>query len=52
MKGAEGGEEEDLYFSDSEDDRVSLASDLDSDDLEEIEKNEEKLVKKAPKKKT
>ncbi|KAI7790930.1 pre-rRNA 2'-O-ribose RNA methyltransferase FTSJ3 [Triplophysa rosa] len=56
MKGAdalvEGGEEEDLYFSESEDDRVSLASDLDSDDLEEIEKNEEQIVKNAPKKKT
>lgn len=44
--------EEDLYFSDSEDDRVSLASDLDSDDLEEIEKKEQEIEKKAPKKKS
>ncbi|XP_065100499.1 pre-rRNA 2'-O-ribose RNA methyltransferase FTSJ3 [Paramisgurnus dabryanus] len=43
--------EEDLYFSDSEDDRVSLASDLDSDDLEEIEKKEQE-IEKAPKKKS
>lgn len=53
MKGADAmvGDEEDLYFSETEDDRVSLASDLDSDDLEEIEKNEEKIAKAAPKKK-
>ncbi|KAA0711944.1 pre-rRNA processing protein FTSJ3 [Triplophysa tibetana] len=47
----EGGEEDDMYFSESEDDRVSLASELDSDDLEEIEKNEEQIMKNAPKKK-
>nr|XP_055074122.1 pre-rRNA 2'-O-ribose RNA methyltransferase FTSJ3 [Misgurnus anguillicaudatus] len=55
MKGADAlldDNEEDLYFSDSEEDRVSLASDLDSDDLEEIEKKEQEIKKAAPKKKS
>ncbi|KAG7488092.1 hypothetical protein MATL_G00030780 [Megalops atlanticus] len=43
--------EEDLYLSDAESDRVSLASDLDSDDLEEIKEREKKLEETAPKKK-
>ena len=43
--------EEDLYLSDEdEDDRMSLASDLDSDDMAEVEEKEKELEKKAPKK--
>lgn len=42
--------EEDIHFSDSDSDLVSLASDLDEDDLAEIEENEKQL-KKLPKKK-
>lgn len=45
----EGGEE-DVHISDSESDLVSLASDLDEDDLAEIEEKEKQL-KKLPKKK-
>ncbi|XP_053491139.1 pre-rRNA 2'-O-ribose RNA methyltransferase FTSJ3 [Ictalurus furcatus] len=45
----EGGEE-DVYISESESDLVSLASDLDDDDLAEIEEKEKQL-KKLPKKK-
>lgn len=42
--------EEDVHISDSESDLVSLASDLDEDDLAEIEEKEKQL-KKLPKKK-
>lgn len=45
----EGGEE-DVHISDSDSDLVSLASDLDEDDLAEIEEKEKQL-KKLPKKK-
>ncbi|KAK9967123.1 hypothetical protein ABG768_001539 [Culter alburnus] len=56
MKGAdavlEEVQEEDVHLSDEdEDERVSLASDLDSDDLEEIEKKEREIEAKMPKKK-
>lgn len=56
MKGAdalvdEGDGEDDVHISDSESDGISLASDLDDEDLEEIEKNEKRLQKKLPKKK-
>ncbi|KAF4097371.1 pre-rRNA 2'-O-ribose RNA methyltransferase FTSJ3 [Onychostoma macrolepis] len=57
MKGAdalveEGEEDDDLHISDEEEDeRMSLASDLDSDDLEEIEKKEKEIEQKMPKKK-
>ncbi|KAJ8374384.1 hypothetical protein SKAU_G00049640 [Synaphobranchus kaupii] len=50
LKEEEEGEE-DVYLSDAESDRVSLASDLDSDDLQEIEQKEKKLEKTAQKKK-
>lgn len=45
--------EGDVYLSDDpEDDKMSLASDLDSDDLEEVEEKEKEIEKKnAPKKK-
>lgn len=42
--------EEDVHISDSESDLVSLASDLDEDDLDEIEEKEKQL-RKPPKKK-
>uniref|UniRef100_A0A8B9JD10 pre-rRNA processing protein FTSJ3 n=1 Tax=Astyanax mexicanus TaxID=7994 RepID=A0A8B9JD10_ASTMX len=56
MKGAdalvdEGDGEDDVHISDSESDGISLASDLDDEDLEEIENNEKRLQKKLPKKK-
>lgn len=54
MKGADAlvEEEDDLHISDEdEDERMSLASDLDSDDLEEIEKKEKEIEEKMPKKK-
>ncbi|XP_077082058.1 pre-rRNA 2'-O-ribose RNA methyltransferase FTSJ3 [Siphateles boraxobius] len=45
-------EGDDVHISDEdEDERVSLASDLDSDDLEEIEKKEREIKGKMPKKK-
>lgn len=43
--------EEDVHISESESDLVSLASDLDEDDLAEIEEKEEQMKKKLPKKK-
>ncbi|KAG1925491.1 pre-rRNA 2'-O-ribose RNA methyltransferase FTSJ3 [Pimephales promelas] len=43
-------EGDDVHISD-EDERMSLASDLDSDDLEEIEKKEKEIKGKMPKKK-
>ncbi|XP_067271332.1 pre-rRNA 2'-O-ribose RNA methyltransferase FTSJ3 [Pseudorasbora parva] len=46
----EEDEEEDLHLSD-EDEQMSLASDLDSDDLEEIEEKEKEIQDKMPKKK-
>uniref|UniRef100_UPI0037E7DB82 pre-rRNA 2'-O-ribose RNA methyltransferase FTSJ3 n=1 Tax=Semicossyphus pulcher TaxID=241346 RepID=UPI0037E7DB82 len=49
---AEG--DDDLHLSDEEDDeadKMSLASDLDDEDLEEVEQREKELQKKAPKKK-
>ncbi|XP_061594346.1 pre-rRNA 2'-O-ribose RNA methyltransferase FTSJ3 [Cololabis saira] len=49
----EDGEDE-LHFSDEEDDeadQMSLASDLDEDDLEEVGQRQKALDKKAPKKK-
>uniref|UniRef100_A0A8C2B362 pre-rRNA processing protein FTSJ3 n=1 Tax=Cyprinus carpio TaxID=7962 RepID=A0A8C2B362_CYPCA len=53
MKGADAlvdeQEEDDLHISDEdadEDERMSLASDLDSDDLEEIEKKEKEIEEK------
>ena len=49
----EDGEDE-LHLSDEEDDeadKMSLASDLDEDDLEEVQQREKALEKKAPKKK-
>ncbi|KAJ8278332.1 hypothetical protein GJAV_G00086470 [Gymnothorax javanicus] len=42
--------EEDVYLSEHESDRVSLASDLDSDDLQEVEEREKQLEKKTQKK--
>uniref|UniRef100_A0AAY5EK60 pre-rRNA processing protein FTSJ3 n=1 Tax=Electrophorus electricus TaxID=8005 RepID=A0AAY5EK60_ELEEL len=55
MKGAdalaEESGEEDFHISESESDGVSLASDLDEDDLAEIEENMKQLTKKLPKKK-
>lgn len=48
------GEDDDLHLSDDEDDeadKMSLASDLDEDDLEEVEQKEKELEKKVPKKK-
>jgi len=47
-------EEDDVHLSDEEDDeadKMSLASDLDEDDLDEIEQRQTELEKKAPKKK-
>ncbi|XP_030647566.1 pre-rRNA 2'-O-ribose RNA methyltransferase FTSJ3 isoform X2 [Chanos chanos] len=46
----EEGDEEDLCLSDAESDQISLASDLDSDDLEEIEEKEKEIKKRTPKK--
>lgn len=46
--------EDDLLLSDEEDDdadKMSLASDLDEEDLEEVEQRQKELEKKAPKKK-
>lgn len=46
--------EDDLLLSDEEDDeadKMSLASDLDEEDLEEVEQREKELEKKMPKKK-
>ncbi|XP_062279436.1 pre-rRNA 2'-O-ribose RNA methyltransferase FTSJ3 [Scomber scombrus] len=48
------GEDDDLHLSDDEDDeadKMSLASDLDEEDMEEVELNQKELEKKAPKKK-
>ncbi|XP_035997053.1 pre-rRNA 2'-O-ribose RNA methyltransferase FTSJ3 [Fundulus heteroclitus] len=47
-----GDGEDDIHLSDEEDDadEISLASDLDEDDLEELEKRQKELEKKAPKK--
>lgn len=46
--------EDDLLLSDEEDDddadKMSLASDLDDEDLEEVEQRQKELAKKAPKK--
>ncbi|KAG5851430.1 hypothetical protein ANANG_G00093320 [Anguilla anguilla] len=50
LKEEEEGED-DVYLSDDEIDRISLASDLDSDDLQEIEEKEKTLEKTAQKKK-
>ncbi|XP_030583186.1 pre-rRNA 2'-O-ribose RNA methyltransferase FTSJ3 [Archocentrus centrarchus] len=47
-------EDDDLHLSDEESDdadKMSLASDLDEEDLEEVEKRQKELEKKAPKKK-
>lgn len=47
-------EDDDLHLSDEESDdadKMSLASDLDEDDMEEVEKRQKDLEKKAPKKK-
>ncbi|KAM4548975.1 pre-rRNA 2'-O-ribose RNA methyltransferase FTSJ3 [Odontesthes bonariensis] len=47
-------EEDDVHLSDEEDDeadKMSLASDLDDEDLDEIEQRQTELEKKAPKKK-
>ncbi|XP_041791499.1 pre-rRNA 2'-O-ribose RNA methyltransferase FTSJ3 [Chelmon rostratus] len=46
--------EDDLHLSEEEDDeadKMSLASDLDDEDLEEVEQREKELERKAPKKK-
>lgn len=46
--------EDDLLLSEGEDDeadKMSLASDLDEEDLEEVEQRQKELEKKAPKKK-
>ncbi|XP_041862970.1 pre-rRNA 2'-O-ribose RNA methyltransferase FTSJ3 [Melanotaenia boesemani] len=47
--------EDDLHLSDEEDDdeadKMSLASDLDEEDFEEVERRQKELEKKAPKKK-
>ncbi|KAL6469451.1 hypothetical protein MHYP_G00229750 [Metynnis hypsauchen] len=55
MKGADAWVnekgEDDVHVSDVESDLVSLASDLDEEDLVEIEENEKRLEKKLPKKK-
>lgn len=49
-------EEDDLHLSEEEEDdddadKMSLASDLDDDELEEVEHRQKELEKKAPKKK-
>lgn len=47
-------EDDDLHFSDEEDDeadKMSLASDLDDEDMEEVEQKQKELEKKAQKKK-
>ncbi|XP_076135221.1 pre-rRNA 2'-O-ribose RNA methyltransferase FTSJ3 [Alosa pseudoharengus] len=44
--------EDDVYFSDEEEDKISLASDLDSDDMEEVEQKEKEMDKKPKKKVT
>lgn len=47
-------EDDDLHISDEEDDeadKMSLASDLDDDDMEEVEQKQRELEKKAQKKK-
>lgn len=47
-------EDDDLHLSEEEDDesdKISLASDLDEEDLEEVEQREKELEKKALKKK-
>ena len=46
--------DDDLHLSDEEDDdadKMSLASDLDDEDLEDVEQRQKELEKKAPKKK-
>lgn len=46
--------EDELLLSEEEDndaDKMSLASDLDEEDLEEVEQRQKELEKKAPKKK-
>ncbi|KAM7387889.1 hypothetical protein PAMP_024100 [Pampus punctatissimus] len=48
------GEDDDLHLSEEEDgdaDEMSLASDLDEEDLAEVERKQEELEKKVPKKK-
>ncbi|MBN3298569.1 SPB1 protein, partial [Amia calva] len=48
----EGDGDGDLYFSDADSDAISLASDLDSDDMEEVEERQKQMEqKKAPPKK-
>uniref|UniRef100_A0A8C9TUU7 pre-rRNA processing protein FTSJ3 n=1 Tax=Scleropages formosus TaxID=113540 RepID=A0A8C9TUU7_SCLFO len=47
----EEGGGDDVYLSDAESDQVSLASDLDAEDLEEIEKRQKQLKTKEVKKK-
>ena len=42
--------EDHVYFSDEEEDKISLASDLDSDDMEEVEQKEMEMEKKPKKK--
>lgn len=47
-------EDDDFHLSDEDDDdadKMSLASDLDDEDLEEVEWRQKELEKKAPKKK-
>lgn len=47
-------EDDDIHLSEEEDDeadKMSLASDLDDEDLMEVEQREKELEKKAPKKK-
>lgn len=46
------GDEDDIHISDQDDDddEISLASDLDEEDLEEVEQRQKELEKKAPKK--
>lgn len=46
--------EDDLHLSEDEDDeadKMSLASDLDDEDMEEVEQRQKELERKAPKKK-
>ena len=47
-------EDDDLYLSEDEEDdadQMSLASDLDDEDMEEVEQRQKELETKAPKKK-
>ncbi|XP_054909196.1 pre-rRNA 2'-O-ribose RNA methyltransferase FTSJ3 [Poeciliopsis prolifica] len=47
-----GDEDDDIHLSDQDEDvdEISLASDLDEEDLEEVEQNQKELEKKKPKK--